>query len=156
MLSEVNPKRNKILGWLDRFDETEHERMLKCKGPMRSWHLQMMSELYYNANDPNSKYNFRDPAWFVHYTTPNPNLTSNIDDVLDLLAVSGGLLQETFGLNYTDLVNLTNWEYERIKKKVLEVYEKRLAEQKAQEEEAEQQRLKEEAKRQQEERRRNK
>lgn len=150
MLSANEPNRSLVLAWRDKFDESFHANMLKCKGPARSWYLQMATDCHFHASD--NKFNFRDPKWPIVYTTPSKELTSETDDVFNLLGSAGALIQEVFGMNYTDIIQLDPYTYSRFKKKVLEVYEKRAKEMQEQQEEMERERREEELQRQQEER----
>ena len=126
--------------------------MLHCKGPARSWYLQMVTDCHFHAAD--HRFNFNDPKWPIIYREQKNELDAQTDDVLELLGSAGSLIQEVFGMNYLDIVQLDLHTYARFKKKVLEVYEQRLKEQKEQEEEAEKQRRDEELQRQREEQQR--
>ena len=120
--------------------------MLQCKGPCRSWHLQMVTDLHFHGSD--HKYNFKDPKWPIVYVEPPKELYAETDDVLDLLESAGSLIQEVFGMNYFDLIEMDLRTYSRFKKKVIAVYEKRLKDQQEQEAEAERQRREDELQRQ--------
>lgn len=65
------------------------------------------------------------------------------------------MIQEVFGLNYLDLMSMDMATYTKFKKKVLEVYNKRLEEHKAQEDELARQRAEDEARQRREEAERN-
>lgn len=125
--------------------------MLQCKGPIRSWYLQMATEMYFHGSD--HKYNYSDPKWFITYVAPDKRLQSETDDVFDLMCSAGAMIQEVFGLNYLDIISMDLYTYSRFKKRVLEVYEKRVKDQQEQEEEAERQRKEEERARMREEQR---
>lgn len=125
--------------------------MLKCKGPARNWHLQMVTDLHFHTTD--HRYNFSNPEWPLLHIEPHKELTQETDDVLDLLESAGSLIQEVFGMNYWDLIQMDKHTYTRFKAKVMSVYEKRLKDQQEQEEEAERQRHEEEMQRQREEQR---
>lgn len=149
MLSANEPNRSLILAWKNKFDQSVHEEMLKCKGPARSWYLQIVTDCHFHSSD--HRYNFNDPRWPILYNPPNKELTAETDDVFDLLKSAGSLIQEVFGMNYFDIIQMDSYTYTRFKKKVLEVYEQRLKDQQEQEEVAERQRHEEELQRQREE-----
>jgi hypothetical protein len=142
VLAGVDKEWDTVINWLQRFDEVEHERMLNCKGPCRSWHLQMVTELHFHASD--HTYNFRDPRWPIIYTKPKGNLSELRTDVLNFMMDYGTLVQENFGLNFLDLMNLDLPTYYEIKDKVVELYERRLKEQHEQDMQLQRQRQQEE------------
>ena len=125
--------------------------MLNCRGPARNWHLQMVTDLHFHRTD--HRYNFNDPKWPLLPVEPNKELSQETDDVLDLFESAGSLIQEVFGMNYWDIIQMDKHTYTKFKKKVMAVYEKRLKDQQEQEEEAEKTRREEELQRQREEQR---
>ena len=127
--------------------------MLRCKGPARNWHLQMVTDLHFHAAD--HRYNFNSPVWPLLFIKPHKELSAETEDVFELLESAGALIQEVFGLNYYDIIQMDLHTYTRFKQHVMNVYEKRLKDQQEQEEEAERQRREEELQRQREEQQRN-
>ena len=154
MLSTLTPERSRILDWMTKYENEEHEKMLHCKGPCRSWYLQMMSYIHFYNGDLRQL--LSNPNWFILQRDPPPSLTENTsDDVFQLLVNAGSMIQEVFGLNYLDLMSMDMATYTKFKKKVLEVYNKRLEEHKAQEDELARQRAEDEARQRREEAERN-
>ena len=116
--------------------------MLQCPGPNRSWFLQMSSEKFFHQSDP--AYNFRNPFWPIAQSKPSKGLSEREDEVYDLMVNGGSLIQEVFGMNYFDLMEMDPYTFSRFKTKVIEVYEKRRKEQEEQEQQLEQQRRQDE------------
>lgn len=104
--------------------------MLKCKGPCRNWHLQMVTTRFFNQH--NKLYNFFNPAWLVTYKQKEDEddpLYQQSDNVLEFMDKTGGIVQEIYGLNYNDLMELDRHTYNRIKKAVFKICERRAKEQ---------------------------
>ena len=72
------------------------------------------------------------PAWFVAYVDEGDEVdpySQNINNVLDFMDKTGGIVQEIFGLTFVDLMLLDKWTYNRIKKAVYKICERRQKEQ---------------------------
>ena len=120
--------------------------MLECKGPCRNWHLQLLTTRFFNKR--NTHINFANPAWLVAYVDEgdeNDPFSQNINNVLDFMDKTGGIVQEIFGLNFNDLMQLDKWTYNRIKKAVYKVCERRQKDQEERERQEEERLRKEEA-----------
>ena len=103
--------------------------MMKCKGPCRNWHLQLVTERLFNQH--NKLYNFANPAWLVIYKEDkdgNPLLQQS-DNVIEFMDKTGGIVQEIFGLNFNDLMELDRTTYNRIKQATFNICERRAKEQ---------------------------
>lgn len=104
--------------------------MLECKGPCRNWFLNLVSTRFFN--EKNKNFNFHNPAWLVIHKQNEDDddpLYQQSDNVLDFMDKTGGIVQEIYGLNYNDLMNLDRHTYNRIKKAVFKICERRTKEQ---------------------------
>ncbi len=105
--------------------------MLTCIGPWRNWYLQSVSTQFFNQT--NKLYNFHNPAWLVLYRDDDDGegdpLHQQSTNVLDFMDKTGGIVQEIYGLNYNDLMELDRHTYNRIKKAVFKICERRAKEQ---------------------------
>ena len=105
--------------------------MLTCIGPWRNWYLQSVSTQFFNQT--NKLYNFHNPAWLVLYRDDDDGegdpLHKQSTNVLDFMDKTGGIVQEIYGLNYNDLMELDRHTYNRIKKAVFKICERRAKEQ---------------------------
>lgn len=83
-------------------------------------------------NQHNKLYNFFNPAWLVTYKQKEDEddpLYQQSDNVLEFMDKTGGIVQEIYGLNYNDLMELDRHTYNRIKKAVFKICERRAKEQ---------------------------
>lgn len=90
----------------------------------------MMTARFFNQT--NKLFNFHNPAWFVLYRNDDDegdSLHQQSDNVLDFMDKTGGIVQEIYGLNYNDLMELDRHTYNRIKKAVFKICERRAKEQ---------------------------
>jgi hypothetical protein len=122
-----------------------------CKGINKSWHLQLATASHFNKH--NREYNFNNPAWLVLSREEPPRLTEQTDAVLRLLARTGGIAMEVFGLNFWDFMEMDRPTFTKVKKAIYDVCEERNKE-REERERIEAERLKEEARRRAEEERR--
>ena len=106
--------------------------MLTCKGVCRNWHLQLVATKFFNQK--NRLFNFRNPAWLVLYREDEKeqDLHQFSNNVIDFMDKTGGIVQEIFGLNYNDLMELDRYTYNMIKKAVYKICERRAKEQEEQ------------------------
>lgn len=106
--------------------------MLMCKGPCKNWYLQLMTTRFFNQHKKH--YDFTNPAWLVVYKDEdndeegNP-LNQQSDNVISFMDKTGGIVQEIFGLNYNDLMELDRYTYNRIKSATFKICERRAKEQ---------------------------
>ena len=120
--------------------------MLQCKGPCRNWHLQLLTTRFFNQH--NRKINFSDPAWLVTFRDEddeNNPLLQHTNNVLDFMDKTGGIVQEIYGLNFNDLMQLDKYTYNKIKKAVFKICERRQKEQEERDRQEEERLKKEEA-----------
>lgn len=104
--------------------------MLRCKGANRSWHLQLVYKRWFNQT--NKLYNFNDPAWLLLHHDNDPaeqKIHKHSYNVIDFMSQTGGIVQEIFGLNYHDLMELDKATYNQIKIAVYKIVEQRAKEQ---------------------------
>ena len=104
--------------------------MLELKGPCRNWFLQLMATRHFNEH--NKTYNFHNPAWLILFRENDDkedSLYQQSDNVLDFMDKTGGIVQEIYGLNYNDLMELDRHTYNRIKQAVYKICERRAKEQ---------------------------
>jgi len=104
--------------------------MLKCKGVNRNWHIQLLYRRMFNQT--NKAYNFGSPAWYLLWHE-NDETEAHLDkyskNVIEFLRQTGGIVQEIFGLNYNDLMELDKYTYNQIKIATYKIVEERAKEQ---------------------------
>jgi len=109
--------------WLEKFEDDVHGKMLTCKGPARSLYLRIATEHFFHRND--GMYDFSNPAWFLIAQDPIPHSEQYFDDVVEFLKETGGVVQEIFGMNLKDLMDLDPYSYSQVKKTVFAICEDR-------------------------------
>lgn len=83
----------------------------------------MLAESHFKRND--KRYNFNNPSWFVVKKDDDKGLSDGVDAVIDFLSTSGGIVQEVFGMNFWDLVELDRDTYIKIKTRVYKIQQER-------------------------------
>lgn len=103
--------------------------MLTMKGPCRSWYLQLMTARHFNEH--NKLFDFSNPAWLITIKREDEDdpLNQQSNNVIDFMDKTGGIVQEIFGLNYNDLMELDRHTYNRIKQAVFKICERRAKDQ---------------------------
>jgi hypothetical protein len=115
--------KNLSVAWLEKFEDEVHGKMLQCKGFGRSLFLRIASEHFFHRTD--GLYDFSNPAWYLLAKDPVPHSEQYTDDVLDFLRDTGGVVQEIFGMNLKDLLDLDPYTYSQVKKATFAICEER-------------------------------